>query len=358
MRHRPCQCVWALEPAEARAGKPGMVCTAMPGGSTGTSSPDSSPSSPGISPTSSIDGDVDAGWEVAGTPTSLRADAPEFVLPSPTNVSPPSVVSTPPPKTGGSGSSKPEPHGSSVYIKHVSGSPTAKQQRRLLHNSFSRFGRIKSVQLARQPKSSAMINFAKASSAAAAVAEASSKNGVKCSGQRLTVEFSRPKATALPTVAARAPFKATRSDGNSTSVHVDREDGTGYSNPHSAPTAVELASAAVSLSSPTAASPTDGAAQQLVVPEEADEADLLASAICSGAWWEDEAAIGTDPEGNNLRCSSQGDEASPNAGLPGLSPAGAPSPAGSHGSPTAVLWSPTVIPTVAGGHCTALHLQF
>eukprot|EP01047_Picozoa_sp_COSAG01_P007713 COSAG01_NODE_295_length_19292_cov_726.304538_11_plen_331_part_00 len=194
------------------------------------------------------------------TPT-LRADAPVFKFHLPAGAKEEGrEPNTSEPATPSPGQLVPGHHvGTSVYIQHVGGSPTAKQQRRLLHNSFSKFGKIKSVKMARpsrghgKSKSSAMINFAKSSSAEQAVAQANSTAGIVCAGERLSVEYSRPKGLpSPPQIKAKHPPE--RPADNDTDP---KDTAPGY--------------------------------RGAECPEEKDEADLLSSAICHGSWWREEA---------------------------------------------------------------------
>ena len=212
----------------------------------------------------------------AALETSLRADAPEFMWsPAPQPGSPTAAPddSAPPVEVGthgdGHGASLRAPSPSntaqqtSIYIKHVGATSdsTPAATRRLLQNVFGRFGKVKSVQLARQPKSSAIINFTKPAAAAKAVAEAVAEDGISCNGQRLHVEYSRQKSARkdIASPPKQQPQRPLTGSPRERSL-VDEQENT--------PPGVTASSR-----------------------EQVDEDTLLSSAICAGAWWEESGAV-------------------------------------------------------------------
>ena len=208
--------------------------------------------------------------------TSLRADAPEFMWsPAQQPASPtadpydsaPSVEVS----THGDGYNAslrpPSPSDTaqqtSIYIKHVGATSdsTPAATRRLLQNVFGRFGKVKSVQLARQPKSSAIINFTKPAAAAKAVVEAMEEDGISCNGQRLHVEYSRQKSSRkeFASLAEQQPQRPLTGSPREHSL-VDEQENT--------PPGITATSR-----------------------EQVDEDTLLSSAICAGAWWEESGVL-------------------------------------------------------------------
>ena len=212
--------------------------------------------------------------QVQGEQGSLRADAPEFTF------SPAGAAARPADGKENSAPRETEPRPSSVYVKSVGAARDEKpaETRRLLQSVFSRFGKVKSVNLARQPKSSAIINFGKPAAAAKAVAESRQSDGIACGGRKLHVEFSRQKSKG----AQQSPAKQTATTPQSSSKR---------SSAAKEQRSPRLDAAAPSASS-SSSEPLSAAASPASTPTEerdVDEDTLLSSAICSGAWWEDAA---------------------------------------------------------------------